>query len=200
MAVRRRQGRRALGSGDEALEHAQRPGRARCRLGARAHARAADRSSIPLSTRPRSAWRASAVPTGSAVPEPLRSAAVRSSLDTYEQRRLRAVVVTRGSVASLERRVPAGRRACSSPNARAGCASCATARSHLTLSPGIPPVVSLGTMAGLMDIALHPRFAENKWILHLAPQAGGHGRRRRRPRSAPRQQRDPASHRGTERR
>ena len=30
--------------------------------------------------------------------------------------------------------------------------------------PGTPRVVSLGTMAGLMDIALHPRFAENKWI------------------------------------
>ena len=29
---------------------------------------------------------------------------------------------------------------------------------------GTPMVVSLGTMAGLMDIALHPRFAQNKWI------------------------------------
>ncbi|HLG54630.1 MAG TPA: PQQ-dependent sugar dehydrogenase [Vicinamibacterales bacterium] len=29
---------------------------------------------------------------------------------------------------------------------------------------GTPKVVSMGTMAGLMDIALHPRFAENKWI------------------------------------
>jgi aldose sugar dehydrogenase len=29
---------------------------------------------------------------------------------------------------------------------------------------GVPKVVSRGTMAGLMDIALHPRFAENKWI------------------------------------
>lgn len=29
---------------------------------------------------------------------------------------------------------------------------------------GTPQVVSLGTMAGLMDIALHPKFAENKWI------------------------------------
>ncbi len=30
--------------------------------------------------------------------------------------------------------------------------------------PGTPPVVSLATMAGLMDIALHPRFVENRWI------------------------------------
>jgi glucose/arabinose dehydrogenase len=29
---------------------------------------------------------------------------------------------------------------------------------------GTPKVVSISTMAGLMDIALHPRFAENKWI------------------------------------
>ena len=30
--------------------------------------------------------------------------------------------------------------------------------------PGIPTVTSVSTMAGLMDIALHPRFAENKWV------------------------------------
>jgi len=29
---------------------------------------------------------------------------------------------------------------------------------------GTPAVTSLGTMAGLMDIALHPNFARNKWI------------------------------------
>src|SRR5438067_4714233 len=29
---------------------------------------------------------------------------------------------------------------------------------------GIPAVTSLGTMAGLMDIALHPNFAQNHWI------------------------------------
>jgi len=30
--------------------------------------------------------------------------------------------------------------------------------------PGIPKVTSVSTMAGLMDIALHPRFADNKWV------------------------------------
>jgi len=30
--------------------------------------------------------------------------------------------------------------------------------------PGIPKVTSASTMAGLMDIALHPRFADNKWV------------------------------------
>jgi glucose/arabinose dehydrogenase len=29
---------------------------------------------------------------------------------------------------------------------------------------GVPKVLSRGTMAGLMDIALHPDFAQNKWI------------------------------------
>jgi glucose/arabinose dehydrogenase len=29
---------------------------------------------------------------------------------------------------------------------------------------GIPKVLSRGTMAGLMDIALHPNFARNKWV------------------------------------
>jgi glucose/arabinose dehydrogenase len=39
---------------------------------------------------------------------------------------------------------------------------------HGALDPnpvsGAPKVVSRGTMAGLMDIALHPRFAQNHWI------------------------------------
>jgi len=30
--------------------------------------------------------------------------------------------------------------------------------------PGTPPVLSRATMAGLMDIALHPNFAQNRWI------------------------------------
>ena len=30
--------------------------------------------------------------------------------------------------------------------------------------PGIPAVTSVSTMAGLMDIALHPRYAENQWV------------------------------------
>jgi glucose/arabinose dehydrogenase len=30
--------------------------------------------------------------------------------------------------------------------------------------PGTPQVISRGTMAGMMDIALHPKFAENGWI------------------------------------
>ena len=29
---------------------------------------------------------------------------------------------------------------------------------------GIPQVLSQGTMAGLMDMALHPQFEQNKWI------------------------------------
>jgi glucose/arabinose dehydrogenase len=84
-------------------------------------------------------------------------------LETYEQRHIRVVVVTKGlshpwSLAFL----PDGSMLVTE---RAG-------RLRLVrggvLDPkpvsGTPPVVSRGTMAGLMDIALHPRFAENKWI------------------------------------
>ena len=85
------------------------------------------------------------------------------NFETYEQRRIRVSVVTKGlshpwSVAFLpggdmlitERvgRLRLMRNGVLQPDAVAGT----------------PKVVSLGTMAGLMDIALHPRFAENKWI------------------------------------
>src|SRR5215472_13817859 len=33
-----------------------------------------------------------------------------------------------------------------------------------TAVAGTPQVLSRGTMAGLMDLALHPNFAQNKWI------------------------------------
>jgi len=83
--------------------------------------------------------------------------------DTYEQRHLRAVVVARGlshpwsvaflpdgSVLVTERvgRLRIVRNGALDPNPVAGA----------------PAVVSRGTMAGLMDIALHPRFSDNKWI------------------------------------
>src|SRR5262245_45250012 len=79
--------------------------------------------------------------------------------DTYEQRRLRAVVVARGlshpwSLAFLpDGSVLVTERAGKLRIVRNGA---------LDPNPvaGPPPVVSRGTMAGLMDIALHPRFAE----------------------------------------
>jgi len=85
------------------------------------------------------------------------------NFETYEQRNIRVSVVTKGlshpwSIAFLpdgttlitERvgRLRAVRNGVLDPNPVAG----------------IPPVHSFGTMAGLMDIALHPRFAENRWI------------------------------------
>ena len=57
---------------------------------------------------------------------------------------------------------------------------------------GTPKVVSLGTMAGLMDIALHPRFAENKWIYISYHKPVGDWRRLGRQRVAAGQQRDHA--------
>ena len=83
--------------------------------------------------------------------------------DSYEQRGLRAVVVTKGlshpwSLAFL----PDGSILITERQGRLRIVR------NGTLDPtpvaGIPAVVSLGTMAGLMDIALHPNFAQNKWI------------------------------------
>src|SRR5947208_2652981 len=83
--------------------------------------------------------------------------------DSYEQRGLRAVVVTKGlshpwSIAFL----PDGVILITERQGRLRVVR------NGTLEPtpvaGIPAVTSLGTMAGLMDIALHPNFAQNKWV------------------------------------
>ena len=83
--------------------------------------------------------------------------------DSYEQRGLRAVVVTKGLSASVEPGVSPGRR---DPDHRAPGRLRIVRNGMLDPTPvaGTPAVVSRGTMAGLMDIALHPRFAQNKWI------------------------------------
>jgi glucose/arabinose dehydrogenase len=95
--------------------------------------------------------------------------------ETYEQRNIRVSVVTKGlshpwSIAFLpdgtilitERvgrlRVVRGTGASGAP-ARWGSGVL-----DPNPVPGTPEVHSQGTMAGLMDIALHPRFAENRWI------------------------------------
>ena len=93
--------------------------------------------------------------------------------DSYEQRHLRAVVVARGlshpwSLAFLpDGSVLVTERAGRLRVVRNGV---------LDQNPvaGTPPVVSRGTMAGLMDIALHPRFAENKWIYISYHKLVGH--------------------------
>jgi glucose/arabinose dehydrogenase len=93
------------------------------------------------------------------------------NFESYEQRRIRVSVVTKGlshpwSVAFLP----------GSPSTPLGAGDMLiterVGRLRLVrngvLQPepvkGTPKVVSISTMAGLMDIALHPRFAENKWI------------------------------------
>ena len=83
--------------------------------------------------------------------------------DSYEQRGLRAVVMARGlshpwSIAFLPDDVIL-------ITERQGRLR-VVRHGKLELEPvaGIPAVTSLGTMAGLMDIALHPNFAQNKWI------------------------------------
>jgi glucose/arabinose dehydrogenase len=83
--------------------------------------------------------------------------------ETYEQRRIRVSVVTKGlshpwSLAFL----PGGDMLVTERVGRLRLLR------NGVLQPepvkGTPKVVSISTMAGLMDIALHPRFAETKWI------------------------------------
>ena len=83
--------------------------------------------------------------------------------ETYEQRHIRVSVVTKGlshpwSVAFL----PDGGLLITERIGRLRLVR----NGVLQAEPvkGTPQVVSISTMAGLMDIALHPRFAENKWI------------------------------------
>ena len=85
------------------------------------------------------------------------------NFETYEQRHIRVSVVTKGlshpwSVAFL----PGGDMLITERVGRLRLVR------NGVLQPepvkGTPKVVSISTMAGLMDIALHPRFAENKWI------------------------------------
>lgn len=84
-------------------------------------------------------------------------------LQTAEQRDIRVAVVTKGlshpwSLAFL----PDGAMLITEREGRLRVVR------HGVLDPnpirGVPKVLSRATMAGLMDIALHPRFADNKWI------------------------------------
>jgi glucose/arabinose dehydrogenase len=83
--------------------------------------------------------------------------------ETYEHRNIRVVVITKGlshpwSVAPL----PDGSFLITERVGRLRVVR----NGVLDPTPvvGTPQVHSQGTMAGLMDIALHPRFAENRWI------------------------------------
>ena len=83
--------------------------------------------------------------------------------DSYEQRGLRAVVVAKGlshpwSMAFL----PDGSILITERQGRLRIVR--DGKLDPTPVAGTPAVVSLGTMAGLMDIALHPNFAQNKWV------------------------------------
>ena len=85
------------------------------------------------------------------------------SFETYEQRNIRVSVVTRGlshpwSVAFL----PGGEMLITERVGRLRVIR----NGMLEPAPvaGIPRVVSVSTMAGLMDIALHPQFAQNRWV------------------------------------
>src|SRR5690348_10777671 len=87
--------------------------------------------------------------------------------ESYEQRTIKVSVVTKGlshpwSVAFL----PDGDMLITERIGRLRVLRMKSGSAVLDPAPvaGIPRVTSVSTMAGLMDIALHPRFAENKWV------------------------------------
>ena len=87
--------------------------------------------------------------------------------DSYEQRGLRASVVTKGlshpwSIAFLPDSIGSFTILITERQGRLRVVR----NGKLEANPvaGIPAVTSLGTMAGLMDIALHPNFAQNHWV------------------------------------
>jgi glucose/arabinose dehydrogenase len=93
--------------------------------------------------------------------------------ETYEQRHIRVSVVTKGITGgwgmtwlpdvSMLITEKAGKLRILRP-AREGTALDSNAMLDPTPISGIPAVHSQGTMAGLMDVQLHPRFAENRYI------------------------------------
>jgi len=83
--------------------------------------------------------------------------------DSYEQRGLRAVVVARGlshpwSMAFL----PDGAILITERQGRLRIVR--DGKLDATPIAGVPAVTSIATMAGLMDLALHPRFDQNHWV------------------------------------
>jgi glucose/arabinose dehydrogenase len=95
------------------------------------------------------------------------------NFETYEQRHIRVSVVTRGITGgwgmawlpdgSMLITEKAGRLRILRP-APDGTAPGSTAVLDPVPIAGIPAVHSQGTMAGLMDVQLHPRFAENRYV------------------------------------
>jgi glucose/arabinose dehydrogenase len=85
------------------------------------------------------------------------------AMETYEQRNIRVSIVARGlnapwSIAFLpDNTILVTEKAGQLRVIRNGAL-------EPTPVPGMPKVVSMGTMAGLMDIALHPQFEKNKWV------------------------------------
>src|SRR5687768_1039705 len=91
------------------------------------------------------------------------------AMETYEQRNIKVSIVTKGLTA------PWGIAFIPAPAGSSDSVILVTEKAgrlrvvrNGVLEPtpvaGIPAVHSQGTMAGLMDIALHPQFATNNWI------------------------------------
>ena len=95
-------------------------------------------------------------------------------METYEQRTIKVSIVARGLNAPWSLAFPGGDVILVTEKSgqlrviRNGTLEAAPV-------PGIPRVVSIGTMAGLMDVALHPQFEKNRWIYISYHKPAGQG-------------------------
>jgi glucose/arabinose dehydrogenase len=90
------------------------------------------------------------------------------NFETYEQRNIRVSVVTKGITGGWGMTwLPDGSMLITEKAGKLRILRTAL-NGSVVLDPtpiaGIPPVHSQGTMAGLMDVQLHPRFAENRFV------------------------------------
>ena len=156
--------------------------------GAAGGAPAAGASTEPVRTFPYPAIRnqTGVIPTGPKV-QPYNSPPLGDgpwNMETYEHRNIKVSIVTRGLTApwGIAFLPPAGRDTVALITEKAG--RLRVVRNGVLDPepvPGIPRVHSQGTMAGLMDIALHPQFATNRqlYISYHKPMGRGVGPDRR---------------------
>ena len=85
-------------------------------------------------------------------------------METYEQRSIRVSVVTRGLNAPWSIAFVPGEDVILITEKAGRLRVIRNGALEPAPVAGIPQVVSMGTMAGLMDIAFHPQFAQNKWV------------------------------------
>ena len=95
-------------------------------------------------------------------------------METYEQRNIRVSIVARGLNAPWSIAFP-GRDVMLVTEKSGQLRVIRNGALEAAPVAGIPRVVSMGTMAGLMDIALHPQFDQNRWVYISYHKQAGQG-------------------------